>query len=107
MPACAQLIHARRPDPCRVYYNPLMGIAFVSHAARPRGFFRLAWKALRELFHEVTGAVFGLFGLAAASAAFRSWRMGLSRWPVLLPLAYAALMVFFSVTSFLRARRVR
>ncbi len=95
------------PGPRRLYYNPLVGTASVSQAVRPRGFFRVAWKALRELFHEVTGAVFGLFAFAAASAALRSWRMGLSRWLVILPLAYATVMAFFSITSFLRARRVR
>jgi hypothetical protein len=90
-----------------VYYNLSVSTASIPRPPASRGFFRVAWKALRELFHEVTGAIFGLFGFAAANSAIRSWRMGMSRWVVVLPLVYALMMAFFSITSFLRARRVR
>jgi hypothetical protein len=73
----------------------------------PRGFFRTLWRAMRQLFHEATGAIFAVFAMASTTSAVRSWQAGKARWLVALPLAYAAMMVFFAVTSFRSARRVR
>jgi predicted Co/Zn/Cd cation transporter (cation efflux family) len=77
-----------------------------SQAPRPRGFFRTAWRALQQLFHEMTGAMFALLGLAAFNSALRSWRSGAANWTVALPIVYALLMIYFAVTSFRFARRV-
>lgn len=90
-----------------LYYNLTVGTNIATAAGAPRGFFRVLRRALRQLFHETTGAIFGVFALAAASSAVRSWRSGAPRWIVALPLAYAAMMIFFSVTSFRMARRIR
>jgi hypothetical protein len=79
----------------------------VGSGEAPRGFFKTLWRALRQFFHEVTGAVFAVFALAAVTSAVRSWQAGVARWLIALPLAYAAMMAFFSVTSFRSARRVR
>jgi len=76
-------------------------------ANKRRGFFGRLWLALRQLFHETTAAIFGVFALAAVSSAVRSWRNGAPRWFVALPIGYAALMTFFCVTSFRTARRIR
>ena len=65
------------------------------------------WRALRQLFHEFTGAMFAMLALAAANSAVRAWRGGAEKWIVALPLAYALVMIYFSVTSFLYARRVK
>jgi hypothetical protein len=73
---------------------------------KPQGFLRTAWRLLRQLFHETTGALFGVIAVASASSAVRAWRAGESRWIVGLPVAYAAMMAYFAVTSFLRARKV-
>jgi hypothetical protein len=72
-----------------------------------RGFFRVLWRALRQLFHETTAAIFGVFALASVTSAIRSWMSGAPRWYVALPIGYAAMMTFFCVTSFRTARRIR
>jgi hypothetical protein len=93
-----------------VYYNLAVstgGTTTTVKAEAPRGFFRVLWRAGRQLFHEATGAIFGVFALAATTSAVRSWESGVPRWMVALPLVYAAMMVYFSVTSFRSARRVR
>ena len=38
---------------------------------------RVLWRAARELFHEVTGAVFFILALAALQACWRGWQNGL------------------------------
>jgi fermentation-respiration switch protein FrsA (DUF1100 family) len=75
--------------------------------AKRGGFFRTLWRALRQLFHETAGVVFALLAFGAASSAFRAWQNGAARWIVAVPVAYALLMVYFSVTSFLSARRIQ
>jgi hypothetical protein len=61
---------------------------------------------MRQLFHETTGAIFAVLAVAAVSSAVRAWENGAAKWIAALPLAYAMLMVYFSVTSFRSARRV-
>jgi hypothetical protein len=64
------------------------------------------WRLLRQLFHETTGALFAAMALACVNSSVRAWRAGESRWVVWLPVAYAAMMAYFAVTSFMRARKV-
>jgi len=71
-----------------------------------RGFKRL-WRTLRQLFHEVIGALFGLFALLWAQNAFRAWTKDIPRWVSVLSLAFAVLMAVFAWTSFRRAKQVR
>ena len=73
---------------------------------RPGGFRRL-WRVLRQLFHEMTGAVFAVLALAWANAALRAHTRDAARWLVGTAAAVAVLMGFFAWTSFRRARRVR
>ena len=68
---------------------------------------RVLWRAARELFHEVTGAVFFVLALAALQAAWRAWHNGGGRWLVGMTTGYALLMIFFGVLSFRDSRRVR
>ena len=68
---------------------------------------RILWRAARELFHEVTGAVFFILALAAVQSAWRAWHNGAGRWLVGLSAGYALLMIFFGVLSFRDSRRVR
>jgi hypothetical protein len=75
--------------------------------AGARHFFRVLWRAARELFHEVTGAVFLILALAALQAAWRAWHRGAGRWLVGMTAGYAVLMVCFGVLSFRDSRRVR
>jgi hypothetical protein len=78
--------------------------------ARPTkpGFFRVLWKAARELFHEITGTVFFLMALSWANATFRLWRHGgAPHWVIGLASSFAVMLIAFGLTSFRAARRVR
>ncbi len=68
---------------------------------------RVLWRATRELFHEVTGALFFVLALAALQATWRAWHNGAARWIVGMIAAYALLMILFGVLSFRDSRRVR
>ena len=68
---------------------------------------RILWRAARELFHEVTGAVFFILALAAIQASWRGWHNGAAHWLVGMSGGYALLMIFFGVMSFRDSRRVR
>lgn len=90
-----------------LYYNLPVSHNSAVPPEHKRGFFRILWRALQQLFHETTAAIFGIFALASATSAIRSWRSGAPRWYVALPVGYAAMMIFFCVTSFRTARRIR
>jgi hypothetical protein len=68
---------------------------------------RILWRAARELFHEVTGAVFFILALAAVQGAWRAWHRGAGHWLVGMTAGYALLMILFGVMSFRDSRRVR
>jgi hypothetical protein len=68
---------------------------------------RTLWRVTRQLFHEVTGAVFAMFALYGMMAAWRGHQARQSGWMLALPVTYAAMMAIFSVTSFRSSRRVR
>jgi hypothetical protein len=69
--------------------------------------FRRLWRALKQLFHEVTGAVFAVLALAWLNATVRAWTRDVAHWLIALAVCVSGLFAFFSVTQFLRARRVR
>lgn len=75
--------------------------------ATARNSLRVLWRVARELFHEVTGAVFFGLALAALQSSWRSWHKGAGRWLVGMTAGYALLMIFFGVLSFRDSRRVR
>ena len=75
-------------------------------SAPPQGGFRRLWRVLRQLFHEVVGAVFAVLALGWLNAAFRAWTRDASRWLIALAVLVAALLVFFAVTSFRYARKL-
>jgi hypothetical protein len=103
---------ARRIAPAPLlYYNRCVNATSLSRpqssrAPAPKGFFGRLWRALRQLFHETTGAIFAILALVTLGSAFRGWQNGAARWMVALPIAYAMLLIYFSVTSFRSARRV-
>lgn len=72
---------------------------------------RAAWGTFsivaRQLFHEVTGAMFAMFSFYGVLAAWRGWHHGQRNWLLAVCMAYAALMAAFATTSFRKARRVR
>jgi hypothetical protein len=61
---------------------------------------------LRQLFHEIVGALFAVLALAWLNAAFRAWTRDVARWLIGIAVSMALLFVFFAVTSFRRARRI-
>ena len=75
--------------------------------AAMRHSFRVLWRAARELFHEVTGALFFLIALSAIQSAWRAWQRGAGQWLVGISAGYALLMILFGVLSFRDSRRVR
>ena len=68
---------------------------------------RVIWRAVRELFHEVTGALFFVIALSAVQSAWRAWHRGAGRWLVGVSAGYALLMILFGVLSFRDSKRVR
>lgn len=75
--------------------------------ARPRGFLRTLWRAVRQVFHETTGAVFFLLALTWANAALRYWRQHAPNWEWRTSVGMALVMALFGWVSFRAARRVR
>jgi hypothetical protein len=71
------------------------------------GFFRALWRALRQLFHETTGAVFFLLALSWASAALRQWVHKSEMWLCIVCASFALMFAMFGLTSFRSSRRVR
>jgi len=84
-----------------------MSAPAVQWFAAANGFFRALWRATRQTFHEVTGAMFLLFALEGFSSALRNFHRGAPLWPVWLTCAFALMMTGFGVSSFRMARRVR
>ncbi len=80
----------------------------VSASAAPEreGGFGRFWRALRQLFHEIVGAVFAVLALGWLNTGLRAWTRDAAHWLVAIPVAVALLFVFFSVTSFRKARRL-
>jgi len=68
--------------------------------------FRRLWRVLKQLFHEVTGAVFAVLALGWLNAALRAWTRDVARWLIAIAVAVTLLFVFFAVTSFRRARKL-
>ncbi|MGA8036245.1 MAG: hypothetical protein WA823_09235 [Candidatus Acidiferrales bacterium] len=69
--------------------------------------FRVWRRIARQLFHEIAGALFALCAVYGSLMAWRQWHSRPTAWLVGFAVVYALLMGFFSITSFLRARRVR
>lgn len=72
----------------------------------PRSGFGRFWLAVRQLFHEVVGAVFAVLALAWVQSALRAWTRDGTHWLVATALGVAVVMGIFSWTSFRRARRL-
>ncbi len=69
------------------------------------GFWRF-WRVMRQLFHEVIGAVFAVLALGWLNAALRAWTRDVAHWLIAIAVAVALLFAFFAVTSFRKARRL-
>jgi len=76
-------------------------------AGAARGRFRRFWRAMRQLFHEIVGALYAVLALAWLNAALRASQHEMSRWLLAAAVGVAAVMAAFSWTSFRSARRLR
>jgi hypothetical protein len=79
--------------------------ATAAQGAPQSGFTRF-WRTLKQLFHELTGAIFAVFAFAWLNAAFRAWTRDVAGWLIATSVIVAALFAFFAVTSFRRARKL-
>jgi glycerol uptake facilitator-like aquaporin len=70
-------------------------------------FLRTLWRVARQLFHEVTGALFVLFAVVGAASVWHEWRRGSAEWLIGLAVAFTLMMAYFALASFRSARRVR
>jgi hypothetical protein len=75
-------------------------------SAKPLGGFRRLWRALKQLFYEMTGALFAILALAWLNNAFRAWNGDVAHWLLAVAVAVAGIFVFFAVSSFRRARKL-
>ena len=69
--------------------------------------FRRLWRTLKQLFFEVTGALFAILAFAWLNATFRAWTTrDVAHWLMAMPLSVAALFLFFAISSFRKARNL-
>jgi len=68
---------------------------------------RLIWRALRQLFHEMTGALFLCFAAFGGLAAARQWHNPAAHWVAWLGIIYAVMMAGFGIGAFRDSRRIR
>jgi len=70
------------------------------------GRFRRLWRTLKQIFHEVVGAIFAVLAFGWLNAAFQAWTRDAAYWLVIVAIIVAASFSFFSFTSFRRARKL-
>jgi divalent metal cation (Fe/Co/Zn/Cd) transporter len=75
-------------------------------APPPQRAFGRLWRALKQLFHEVVGAVFAVLAIAWLNSLLRAWTRDAAHWLMALAGCVVALFVFFAVTSFRKARKL-
>jgi hypothetical protein len=73
--------------------------------SEPRGFRRL-WRTVKQIFHEVVGAMFAVLAFGWLSSAFRAWSRDVAYWLIAMAVAVAGLFVLFAVSSFRRSRQL-
>jgi hypothetical protein len=61
---------------------------------------------LKQLFHEVIGAIFALLALGWLNMALRAWTRDATYWLIGISIGVGLVFVGFSVTSFRRARQL-
>ncbi len=75
-------------------------------AGAARVFLGTVLRASRQVLHETTGTLFGIFAVLGAITAWREWQKGSASWLVGLSLAFTLIMAAFAGASFRSARRV-
>ena len=80
--------------------------ASLPDAQMKRGGFGRLWRTLKQLFHEVTGAIFAVLAFGWLNAAIRAWTRDVAYWLVAIAVLVAASFSLFAFTSFRRARNL-
>ena len=73
--------------------------------SEPSGFRRL-WRTVKQIFHEVVGAMFAVLAIGWLNSAFRAWTRDVAYWLIAMAVAVAGLFVLFAVSSFRRSRQL-
>ena len=68
---------------------------------------RVLWRVTRQVFHEATGTLFGIFAVYGLLLAYRQWHHKPVLWLVGFAILYAIMMALFAFGAFRRARRIR
>ena len=68
--------------------------------------FRRLWRTIKQVFHEVVGAMFAVLAFGWLNSAFRAWTRDVSHWLIVVTVAVAGLFVLFAVSSFRRSRQL-
>jgi len=76
-----------------------------SLSGEPRGFRRL-WRTMKQIFHEVVGAMFAVLAFGWLSSAFRAWTRDVAYWLIAMAIVVAGIFVGFAVSSFRRSRQL-
>jgi hypothetical protein len=71
-----------------------------------RGGFSRLWRTLKQLFHEVIGALFAVLAFAWLNAAIRAWSRDAAYWLVAVAGVVGGVFLFFAITSFRRSRKI-
>lgn len=91
-----------------LYYNrPVSARFFQALWQSLRVTLRALWRVAVQVFHEATGALFCLFALYGAVAAWRAWKYRPGAWIITFAVLYTLLMAAFGFTAFRRAKKVR
>jgi hypothetical protein len=70
-----------------------------------RGFRRL-WRTVKQIFHEVIGAMFAVLAFGWLNSAFRAWTSDVAHWLIVMAVIVAGIFVLFAVSSFRRSRQL-
>jgi cell division protein FtsW (lipid II flippase) len=81
-------------------------VTSATNDSRATGGFRRMWRALKQLFYEMTGAAFAILALVWLNAAFRAWTRDTASWLLAVVISVAAIFVLFAVSSFRRAKKI-
>ncbi|HET6931444.1 MAG TPA: hypothetical protein VFI45_14060 [Candidatus Acidoferrum sp.] len=61
---------------------------------------------MKQIFHEVTGAMFAVLAFGWLNSAFRAWTRDVAHWLIVLAVGIAAIFVAFAISSFRRSRQL-
>jgi len=61
---------------------------------------------VKQIFHEVVGAIFAVLAFGWINSAFRAWTRDVAHWLIALAIAVAGIFVLFAVSSFRRSRQL-